>query len=243
MSCTRAAASQAVCKQTPGHLPSCLPPKHSCWAPSQLQPSGEGIKAPLLTLLLAAKRRLGNLGTLLAPVRKGEWKKQPDLLPVAGSSFSLVVGGQWDPLFIPQTCVELLHMSSPGPDQTLGTWRGRHSSWSIEAHTLVRVDGHVHSQVHCGQKQRVVGAQQRDVWPSGRGSEKSSHRRWHWAWCLQVSLQCVLANQSVKGLAQLGRVWSPAWWGEEYEGGGDEGRGWTGTARLWWARCSSENAG
>lgn len=92
MSCTRAAASQAVCKQTPGHLPSCLPPKHSCWAPSQLQPSGGGIKAPLLTLLLAAKRRLGSLGTLLAPVRQGEWKKPPDLLPVAGSSFSLVVG-------------------------------------------------------------------------------------------------------------------------------------------------------
>lgn len=92
MSCTRAATSQAVCRQTLGHLPSCFPPKHSCWAPSRLQPSGGGTKAPLLTLLLAAERRLGNLGTLLASVRKGKWKKQPDQLLVAGSSFTLVVG-------------------------------------------------------------------------------------------------------------------------------------------------------
>lgn len=150
-SCARAVASQAVCKQTPGHLPSCLPPKHSCWAPSQLQPSGGGTKAPLLTLLLAAKRRLGNLGTLLASVRKGKWKKQPDLLLVAGSSFSLVVGVSETLCSLPR------HVLSSCTRQTLDRTR----LWGPERATGLlasrsshsdKGDEHVHSQVRGRQK-------------------------------------------------------------------------------------------
>lgn len=52
--------------------------------------------------------------------------------------------GQWNPLFIPQTCIELLHMSSPGPDQCLRTWWVKTQLLGCRSSDSGEGDGHVH---------------------------------------------------------------------------------------------------
>lgn len=225
MPCTRAAVSQAVCKQTPGHLSSRLPPKHSCWALSQLQPSGGGTKAPLLTLSLAAEGRLGSLGTLLASVRKGKWKKQPCSLLVVSSSSPWFSGSMKPFIHSPDICQGTLASVKP--------WT---RLWGLENETQLlasrssqsgEVDGRVHSQVLCTQKWKVGGAS-RGMLDPGEGSQTRVPMAGHWTWCLKMSSHWAPANQNGERLAQAGSVWNSTWWEE----GGDEGRGQTGRARL-----------
>ena len=103
-------------------------------------------RPPLLTLSLAAEGRLGSLGTLLASVKKGKWKKQPDLLPGAGNSSPWFSGVMKHFVQAPDMCWALAsakawtrHWEPENKTQLLAS-RSLHSG---------EVDGYVHSQVHC----------------------------------------------------------------------------------------------
>ncbi|CAI9175247.1 unnamed protein product [Rangifer tarandus platyrhynchus] len=68
-------------------------------------------RPPLLTLSLAAEGRLGSLGTLLASVKKGKWKKQPDLVLGAGNSSPWFSGGSLPAS--PELCQPAQHETGP----------------------------------------------------------------------------------------------------------------------------------